>query len=238
MMKADVLRVQVDAVTLQECVRRITEAIGAKTYIRVVTANPEMLEAASRAQKLRTILNTADLVTADGVGVVWAARHLGSPLPERVTGIDLLEALFPVAATEHWRIFFLGSKPGVAAQAAARMAVKHPGFAWEAQHGYFQAAEEEALLERIRAFRPHLILIGLGAPRQEIWNWEHPHLAYVSMGVGGSFDALAGLVQRAPKVFREARLEWLYRLWQEPWRWRRQLTLPRFVLKVLRQKRF
>lgn len=236
-MKADVLGVQVDAVTMQECTQRIAEAVRAKAFMRVVTANPEMIEAAYADDKLRLILNTADLITADGVGVVWAAKHLGSPIPERVTGIDLLQALLPLAAKEHWRIFFLGSKPGVAEQAALRAESKFPGFRWRAQHGYFRDAEEKEIVERIRAFRPHLLLIGLGMPRQEIWNWEHPGLAYVSIGVGGSFDALAGLVPRAPKIFQEARLEWFYRLCKEPWRWRRQLALPRFVFKVLRAKR-
>lgn len=236
-MKAEVLGVQIDALTQQEFVQRITEAIRTQNYIRVVTANPEMLAAAIEDEKLTVVLNSAALVTADGVGVVWAAKRLGSPVPERVTGIDLLEALFPVAAEEHWRVFFLGSKPGIAEHAAARMASRYPGFSWEAQHGYFTAQEEDALLDRIHEYKPHLLLLGLGAPRQEFWNWEHPRLANVSMGVGGSFDALAGMVPRAPKVFRELRLEWFYRLCQEPSRWRRQLALPRFALEVLRQRR-
>lgn len=231
-MRADILGITVDTFSMQETVKEIRKAVEDQVKIRVVTANPEMIYASCQDQQLRSLINSADIVTADGIGVVWAAQRLGTPVQERVTGIDLIQAIFPVANQQKWRIFFLGGKPGVARQAGSQVAEKYPGIAWAETHGYFDKEEEAYLLDRIRAFHPHILLVGLGAPRQEYWISEHPELATVSIGVGGSFDALAGIVVRAPKWVQEFKLEWLYRLVKEPWRWKRQSVLPRFVVKV------
>lgn len=232
-MRVDILGVQIDAYNMNECVARITKAVDEHSNLRVVTANPEMIYAASHNFMLRSIVNSAGLITADGVGVVWAARHLGNCLPERVTGIDLLQALFPVADRKQWRVFFLGSKPGVADLAANKIAEKYKGFTWQAAHGYFEAEEEAIIINKIKAFQPDILLAGLGVPKQEFWLNDHPDLAAVSIGVGGSFDTLAGLMKRAPQFMINIHLEWLYRLWQEPRRWRRQLVLPKYALKIL-----
>jgi len=236
MERVDILGVQVDRVTMTGAVERIAAAIRERRPLRVVTANPEMIYAASRDARLRQVINSADLVTPDGVGVLWAAAQLGILLPERVTGIDLLASLWPAAASGRWRVYFLGSRPGVAEQAAVQAAGAHPGIIWAARDGYFTPDAEETVLKEIAAFSPDLLLVGLGAPRQEYWLAEHAYLATVGIGVGGSFDALAGLVRRAPQRVRDLRLEWLYRLWREPWRWRRQTVLPRFAAKILAQK--
>ena len=204
--------------------------------MRVVTANPELIYRAARQVTLSNLINTAGLVTPDGVGVVWAARMLGKPVPERVTGIDLMEALFPVAHNQGWRVFFLGGRPGVAEQAAAKVREAYPRITFGTAHGYFTADEESLVVANIGRFRPDLLCIGLGAPRQELWSAGYPGLAIVSIGVGGSFDALAGTVPRAPLWVQSIHLEWLYRLIKEPWRWRRQTVLPLFVWDVLRQK--
>jgi N-acetylglucosaminyldiphosphoundecaprenol N-acetyl-beta-D-mannosaminyltransferase len=143
--------------------------------------------------------------------------------------------LFPIAHAGKWRIFFLGGKPGVAEQAANQVVLKNHGITFAVMHGYFSPDDEPGVLENIRYFQPDVLLVGLGAPRQEYWLAEHPGLASVSIGVGGSFDALAGIVVRAPKRIQDLHLEWLYRLWKEPWRWKRQVVLPRFVIKVLWQ---
>lgn len=237
-MRVDVLGVQIDALSMDECVDQIVRVVEAHTYLRVVTANPEMIYASAENSRLRSIINSAGLVTADGVGVVWAAKRLGFSAPERVTGIDLLQAIFPVASRKKWKIFFLGSKPGVADSAARKVVESYPGVIWQAAHGYFKTEDEPMLLADIKRFKPDLLLVGLGVPRQEYWLSEHPNLASVSVGVGGSFDALAGLVKRAPQKMRNLHLEWLYRLWQEPWRWKRQSVLPKFVIKVLTEKIF
>lgn len=234
-MRVDILGVNIDSLNLTESIARIARALEADEFLRVVTANPEMVFRASQDARLRQLINTAGLVTPDGIGVVWAAARLKTPLPERVTGIDLLEGLFPVANQGKWRVFFLGGQPGVAEMAARKVAWDKNGLVWQARHGYFSQAEEAEVVRQIKEFRPQLLLAGLGSPRQEYWLAEHPGLAVVSIGVGGSFDALAGVVKRAPKWMQDSHLEWFYRLVREPGRLRRQLVLPRFVLKVLAQ---
>ncbi|HWQ89551.1 MAG TPA: WecB/TagA/CpsF family glycosyltransferase [Desulfitobacteriaceae bacterium] len=235
-MKVDILGIEIDDLTMEETVRYIAEAIKEKRTFRVVTANPEIIYAATRDKGLRDLINRADLVTADGFGVIWAAAFLGTPLRERVTGIDLLQALFPHAGKNNWRLFFVGAQPGVAEKAAGQIERDNPGIIWQAEHGYFQAEDEFKVKEKIRLFKPDLLLAGLGAPRQERWLAENPELAEAVIGVGGSFDVLAGNVRRAPHWMRRVKLEWLYRLVQEPRRWRRQMVLPLFVWKVLTTK--
>ena len=235
-MRADILEIGVDLYSLEDTVERIRQGVAEKRQIRVVTANPEIIYAAGRDMELKKLINSAEIVTADGVGVVWAARWLGLPVAERVAGIDLLNALFPVAHAGKWRIFFLGGKPGVAERAASRVCQENSDIVWSAWHGYFGPLEEPELLARIRLFQPDVLLAGLGMPRQEHWLAGHHDLAPVSIGVGGSFDVLAGIVPRAPKKIQALHLEWLYRLCKEPWRWRRQTVLPRFALKVICQR--
>ena len=234
-MRVDILGITVDTYSMQETVERVRQAVEGQNQMRVVTANPEMIYASERNERLKRLINSADIVTADGIGVVWAARKLRTPGLERVTGIDLVQALCPVAHEGKWRIFFLGGKPGVAEQAAIQVAQKYNGIALDAMHGFFNQEEEPKVLKKIHDFKPDVLLVGLGAPRQEYWLAEHPGLAFVSIGVGGSFDALAGIVVRAPKHLQDLHVEWLYRLWKEPWRWKRQTVLPRFVIKIIWQ---
>lgn len=234
-MRVEVLGVKIDDYSMQETVLHIQEAIEKKEKTWVVTANPELIFAAGADARLKQLINRAEFVTPDGVGVVWAANRLGHPVPERVTGIDLLEALLPAAGEKKWRVFLLGSKPGVAELAARKVAEQHPGMVLQTQHGYFQPEEQEKILERIREFKPDLLLVGLGAPRQEFWIASHQDLATVSIGVGGSFDALAGLNKRASQWIRDIHLEWLYRLLKQPQRLRRQMVLPKFAWRVIKQ---
>jgi N-acetylglucosaminyldiphosphoundecaprenol N-acetyl-beta-D-mannosaminyltransferase len=234
-MRVNILGITVDIHTMQETVEKIRQAVENRAQLRVVTANPEMIYASVGNHRLKKVINSADVVTADGIGVVWAGRWLGTPVKERVTGIDLIQELLPIANAGKWRLFFLGGKPGVAEQAANRVVRKYPGIIWNVEHGYFSSEEEPRVLEKIRRFKPDILLVGLGAPLQEYWIAEHPGLAKVSVGVGGSFDSLAGVVIRAPKRLQELHLEWLFRLWKEPRRWKRQTVLPRFVLKVIWQ---
>lgn len=232
-MRVNILGITVDTYTMQETIERICDTVDKKGQQRVVTANPEMIYASGSDLRLRNVINSADIVTPDGIGVVWAAKWLGSPVQERVTGIDLVQALFPAADNRKWRVFLLGGKSGVAELAAKKASCEYPHIVWETEHGYFGLRDESQVLIKIRSFQPDILLVGLGAPRQEFWIAEHPGLARVCIGVGGSFDALAGIVIRAPLRVQELHLEWLYRLWKEPWRWKRQTVLPRFALKVI-----
>jgi N-acetylglucosaminyldiphosphoundecaprenol N-acetyl-beta-D-mannosaminyltransferase len=234
--RVTILGITVDPYSMAETVEKIRQSVRDKKLMRVVTANPEMIYASQSNQRLKEVLNSAEIITADGIGVVWAARQLGTQVPERVTGIDLVQALFPVANEEKWRIFFLGGKPGVAEQAVENISADYPGIECCSEHGYFNPQEEPEVIDKILQFTPDVLLVGLGAPRQEYWLAEHPGLGCVGIGVGGSFDALAGVVRRAPKQIQDFHMEWLYRLCREPWRWKRQMVLPRFLFKVLWQR--
>lgn len=239
--QVDILGVKVSSLTRRQAVETIAGFIGKSAGShQVVTANAELIYRAWHDPELLQVINRASLVTADGSGVLWAARRLGTPLPERVTGIDLTLDLVEEAVRCGWRLFFYGGLPGVANEAAARLAREYPGLQVAGTaHGYLEAAAEEAMLDDLRRLRPHLLLVGLGMPRQEFWLGRH--LAGlqvpVGLGVGGTLDVLAGRARRAPAWVQRVGLEWAYRLVREPSRWRRQLALPIFAWKILRAPR-
>lgn len=234
-----ILGCRVDSLTLAGAVARVAQYIEEGTPHQVVTINAEIAYQAHRDPRLREIINRAALVTADGSGVVWAARTLGHPLPERVTGIDLLQALAAAGARQGWRFYLYGAAPGVAGIAAARLKASYPGLEVAGtSHGYQTAAEMPGLLAAIKAARPHVLLVGLGAPKQEYWIAGHLQelRVPVAIGVGGSFDVLAGVVKRAPVWLQKLNLEWLYRVVQGK-RFKRFLALPKFMLAVLKEAR-
>jgi N-acetylglucosaminyldiphosphoundecaprenol N-acetyl-beta-D-mannosaminyltransferase len=178
----------------------------------------------------------ADLVTADGTGLVWAARLLGASLPERVAGIDLMEAFCQRAATKGYRLFLLGARPAVARETAQRLKRRFPALQIVgAHHGYFAQSKEATVLEMIRQARPDLLLVGLGVPRQERWMMRVKDCLNVPVmiGVGGSFDVLSGRLPRAPRTWQRAGLEWLWRALREPRRFWRLRVIPLFLLKIL-----
>lgn len=206
----------------------------------VVTANPEIIFQARQDKELEQVLQSADLVVADGIGVVWAAQRYGQPVPERVPGVELMTHLLAAAAQQGWRPFFLGTRPEVITQAVDKASTMYPDLQLAGyHHGYFGPQEEEEVLAKVEAARPDLLLAGMGAQRELKWLHQHRRQlpVKVAMGVGGSFDVLAGAVQRAPDWVQRIHLEWLYRLFKEPQRWRRQTVLPRFVLAVLNESR-
>lgn len=204
----------------------------------VVTANPEILAAARVDAELAAVLEDAALVVADGIGVVAAARILGRPVPERVPGVELLERLLAACARLGLRPFFLGARPGVVDAAVDRAKQRFPGLepaGWH--HGYF-ALDDPAPVRAVAASGADLLFSGMGADRDLRWlarNRERLRVP-VAMGVGGSFDVLAGRVRRAPAWVRRVHLEWLYRLLMEPRRWRRQLALPHFAMLVMAER--
>ncbi|HET9015115.1 MAG TPA: WecB/TagA/CpsF family glycosyltransferase, partial [Thermomicrobiaceae bacterium] len=189
----------------------------------------------------RETLGAADLATPDGVGVILASRLAGRPLRGRVAGVDLVAAL---AARDDpdVRLFLLGAAPGIAARAADALVREHPACRVAGTlSGSPSPADAPAILAALAAARPTVLLVAFGAPAQDRWIANHAtDLAacgiVVAAGVGGTFDYLAGAVPRAPRLVRQLGFEWLYRLIRQPWRWRRQLALPRFVVLVLRQR--
>ena len=232
-----ILGVPFDPLGMEEAVERIASFMAVDQCHLVVTANPETVMKAGEDRELMAILQEAQLVVADGIGIVWAARCLGTPLPGRVPGVELAEAL---VAQRGYRVYLLGGAPGVAAEAARCLERKYPGLVIAGvQHGYFSREEEEGVVAAVAAARPHLLLVGLGMPKQEKWIYRHRQRlgAAVAIGVGGSLDVFAGKVCRAPDWMCRRGLEWLYRLLSQPQRFFRMLALPRFVLKVLAQGR-
>jgi len=207
-----------------------------QTPCHVVTINAEMAYAASQDAELMQLLQQADVVIPDGIGVVWALRRQGLQV-QRVPGVEVVEALFQLAPEKDLRLAILGSSTDTLSALKTLLPKRFGGVELVfAHHGYFQPAEEAALVAQIQAAQPDILFVALGVPRQEAWIARHRSALAVPvmMGVGGSFDVISGRLERAPAWMRRLHLEWFFRLLQQPSRWRRMLALPQFVLKVMR----
>ena len=239
-MRIDVLGIGFSDITPEEAVSQAYEIVsgGEKTYI--VTPNPEIVWMARRDETLKTAVNSAGMVLPDGIGIIIGARILGTPLKGgRIPGIDFITRLFREMAETRGSVYLLGAKPGVAEEAGQRLAEQYPGLIIAgAADGYFDGDEQAVRL--INASSPDLLLVCLGAPKQELWMAENIGRLKVRLcaGLGGSLDIFAGKVKRAPVFFRKLGLEWLYRLICEPRRIKRMIKLPLFVLAVARKRLF
>jgi N-acetylglucosaminyldiphosphoundecaprenol N-acetyl-beta-D-mannosaminyltransferase len=203
---------------------------------QIVTVNTEFVMAAQKNIEFRQTINNAALVVADGIGVVWATRFVGFPTPERITGTDTLVALAKRCAERGYRLYLLGAAPGVAEQTGVCLQSLAPGLQIAGTYAGTPAlAEEDAIIERIHAANTDVLCVAYGAPSQEFWIYRNlPRLpAAVAIGVGGAYDFLSGRQRRAPRAMQRIGLEWLYRFYREPWRWKRMLAIPRFMLLVL-----
>jgi N-acetylglucosaminyldiphosphoundecaprenol N-acetyl-beta-D-mannosaminyltransferase len=203
---------------------------------QIVTVNTEFVMAAQKNIEFRQTINNAALVVADGIGVVWATRFVGFPTPERITGTDMLVALAKRCAERGYRLYLLGAAPGVAEQTGVCLQALAPGLQIAGTYAGTPAlAEEDAIIERIHAANTDVLCVAYGAPSQELWIYRNlPRLpAAVAIGVGGAYDFLSGRQRRAPRAMQRIGLEWLYRLYREPWRWKRMLAIPRFMLLIL-----
>ena len=237
--KANILGCQVDMVTAGDSLARIEELIRRGRPAHVITLNAEIIYQAQTNPQLRDIINGADLVTPDGIGVVWGGRQLGYDIKERVTGIDLLLSLCREAPAQAWTVYLLGSAPGVAEKAAQQLCLDFPDLQiCGTHHGYFSEDDIPALINEITDLDPRILFVSLGAPKQEIWIKKYMEQLGrpICVGVGGSLDVIAGQKKRAPSWIIKLNLEWLYRLLAEPSRFQRQLVLPKFVALILRSK--
>ena len=234
--KVDILGVHVDSLTMKEAVKRIRTFIEERKPVLIATANAEMLMRTTYDHELKTILNDAALVVPDGAGTVWAAHHLGHLMPERVAGYDLAQELMHEAPQKGYRLFFFGAAPGVAEKAKTKAEKLYPGIKIVGvRNGFFSADDEPEILREIKEASPDILLAALGVPKQEKWLASHlSELAVpVSMGVGGTFDVMAGIMKRAPRWMQKAKLEWLFRGALQPKRAGRLMALPRVVFKVM-----
>lgn len=237
--QVDILGVKVDAVTMAQAVERVINLIDEKESSLVATANAEMLLRATHDAELKNILNAADLVVPDGAGTVWAARHLGKSMPERVAGFDLVQELMKIAPAHDFKFFLFGAAPGIANKAKAKAESLYPGIKIVGtRNGYFKAEDEPEIISLIKSSRADILLAALGVPKQEKWLFKYKDELKipVSIGVGGTFDVMAGVVKRAPLWMQKARLEWLFRAMLQPSRAGRLIALPKFVWKVHKQK--
>jgi len=202
----------------------------------IVTINPEIAWLAQSNQLMEQAIQQAHLIVPDGIGVVLAARLKGGKVPQRVAGFDLMQEMLKLAADQSYTVFFLGAAPGIAEAAAATAVENNPGLqVVGTNHGYFKAEEEEGVIQKIAALKVDMLFCALGNPRPaETWIFNHKQelQAGVAMGVGGSFDVMAGKVLRAPLWMQKIGLEWLYRVWREPKRIRRLAAIPKFMWKV------
>jgi N-acetylglucosaminyldiphosphoundecaprenol N-acetyl-beta-D-mannosaminyltransferase len=237
--KVSILGVGVDNLTRQQALERIEGFLQAGGSHQVVTVNPELVIMAQEDGELKRLINGAHLALADGVGLLWAARLHGTPLKERVAGVDMVEDLSRLAAAHSYSIYLLGAGEGVAQGAARVLQERYPGLQVVGTYaGSSAPQDEEDIIGRVRAASPAILFVAYGAPRQELWISRNlARLGVpVCMGVGGAFDFISGRVRRAPGWVRRLGLEWLFRLLRQPWRWRRMLRLPRFAGMVLRER--
>lgn len=222
-----ILGVRVDVLTMPQTLAWVEAAVTERRPRQIATCNPEFIMTAQRDREFRDVLNQADLVLPDGVGLLWAARRLGARLPERVAGSDLIYRLAELAGRHTWRIYFLGAAEGVAQVAAGRLQSLYPGLVIAGTFAGGPGPDSAgALVAGVRAARPDVLLVAFGAPAQDKWIARHKEMlgVPVSLGVGGSFDFVAGVAQRAPVWVQRLGLEWLHRLWRQPWRVRRIFT--------------
>ena len=238
--QVEILGVNVNSLTMAQAVEAVQQFIAEKKVALVATANAEMLMRSTQDEELKDILNQADLVVPDGAGTVWAAGHLGEPMPERVAGFDLAQELMREAPSRGDRVYFFGSAPGVADKAKAKAEELYPGIqVVGVRNGFFSEADEPQIIADIRAAKPDILLAALGVPKQEKWLKKHMQELQVpvSIGVGGTLDVMAGVMERAPLWMQKAKLEWLFRGLKQPRRAGRPLAPPKFVLKVVASKK-
>jgi N-acetylglucosaminyldiphosphoundecaprenol N-acetyl-beta-D-mannosaminyltransferase len=230
--------VRVDDVVEDEVFAWIDDIIRRREVRRIATVNPEFLMEARDDPTFAAVLNAADIATADGAGVLWAAQRFGRRLRGRVTGSDLALRIIREASARSWRLFLLGAAPGVAERVAAMAVSRAPGVAIVGCHAGDPAPEyDDVLVARVRAARPDILLVAYPFRAQEHWiarNLTRLQVP-VTIGVGGAFDFIAGVVPRAPAWMRRLGLEWAYRVLRQPWRWRRIVrAVPAFIIAVLR----
>lgn len=235
------LSVRVDRVDYDRALETIRSLLQSEGCKQVVTLNPEYVMRAEQNGRLCRIINAAELSVPDGMGIVWASRILGDPLPDRVTGTGLLPKICGICVETGSSIFLLGGAPGVADATADELRSRFPGLRIAGTNSSDpEPGIDDELVDEINRSGAEVLAVAYGCPKQDLWidrNRSKLENVKIAMGVGGAFDFISGQISRAPKPIRRAGMEWLYRLWLEPQRARRMAALPRFGWRVLRSRR-
>lgn len=237
--KVRIYGVPISKMSMDQTVAYLTNVIEQRQPHQVITANPIMVMAAQDDPAYLSMMQRAELIVPDGTGVVWAAKYVGEPVVERVPGYDLIHELMKVGESKGWKVYLLGASNEVIQAAAEKLRTTYPGIKLVGvRDGYFKDEQDAEVIQDIVDAAPDILLVGRSAANQEPWIGKYKQQigVPVMMGVGGSFDVLSGKLKRAPVLFQKLRLEWFYRLMQEPWRYKRMLLLPKFALKVMRDK--
>lgn len=232
------LGVPVAAITMEEALDILEQFLKERRTHLVVTSDASAIVRAQEDEEFRRIVQNADLVTPDGIGVVWGARLLGLPVYQRVPGVELMAKLCERAASKGWKVFLLGAKPGVAEKAAENLKARYSGLKIVGtHHGYFSPEEEPQVIAKIKETQPDILFVAFGIPKQEKWIARHTEELKVPIciGVGGSFDVYAGVVKRAPEWVQRLCLEWLYRTIKDPRRLPRLKAIPKLLWLVLKE---
>ncbi len=232
--KVNILGAKIDKVGMEEAAEIAMSFFDSEGQKVIYTPNSEIILYASKDEAFMKRLNSADLMIADGIGVVYGAKIVRNPLPERVAGFDLLKRIFPDMAKRGLSLYLLGAKPGVAEAAGKKLEEEYPGIVIAGVHdGYFK--EDAPIIEDINEKKPDLLLVCLGFPKQENWIAQNRDKLSVKamIGAGGCLDVFSGMTERAPDFYCNHGIEWLYRLKKEPWRFMRMTALPIFAAKVL-----
>jgi N-acetylglucosaminyldiphosphoundecaprenol N-acetyl-beta-D-mannosaminyltransferase len=234
----DILGVTFYNTNRQEFVAEIDNHIVSEDKVFIVTANPEIVMKANEEKDYKQLIDKATYITADGIGIIKAAQLLNKPMQERVTGYDTMMDLLRLSNEKHYSIYLLGAQPETLDKTVAKIHEQFPKIKIAgSHHGYFDWQSPE-IRDEIKEKQPDLVFVALGVPRQEQWiaeNLEHFQKG-IFMGIGGSFDVIAGTVKRAPEIWQKMNLEWFYRLMKQPSRFGRMLALPRFAIHIFKQK--
>ncbi len=232
----EILGIRIDKVTKKQALGEFERLLGTEGCSLIVTPNAEIVEKASRMPELAEIINGADMVIPDGVGLLYASKFKGDPIGEKVAGVEFAESAIEICARKGDKVFLLGGKAGVAELAAENLRGKYPYLSVVgARDGYFKPEEESEVVKHINESGADFLCVGMGSPRQELFieRRRGEIEAKVAVGIGGSLDIWSGTLKRAPQFFIDCGLEWFYRMLQEPERIKRLPALPVFLIKAV-----
>jgi len=241
-MKVQFLNIPIDATTMQETLERVEKAITTNKQIHHTVVNAGKVVLMQTDAALEKSVVEADIINADGQAVVWASRFLGNSIPERVAGIDLMENLVKLSYKMNYKCFFLGAKEKIVEKVIDKFSKMYsPNIIAGFHHGYFDKSNEIKIANKISNSGANILFVAMTSPKKEIFLYDNrEQLKNVNfiMGVGGSFDVIAGKVKRSPSWMQNMGLEWLFRVLQEPRRmfWRYLIGNIKFIILVLREK--